>query len=102
MLYIHFNTYYIGLSGNRDMHIKSSFEWGQKVILRRVSQKRVPVIDNRRVEHMERMYQWHCQGITKWFMMIAKFVCSAFVIVLNAFSAFCVQPGLGIRFKDYV
>ena len=32
----------------------------------------------------------------------AKFVCSAFVIVLNAFSAFCVQSGLDIRFKDYV
>ena len=32
----------------------------------------------------------------------AKFVCSAFVIVLNAFSAFCVQSGLGIHLKDYV
>ena len=27
---------------------------------------------------------------------------TGFVIVLNAFSAFCVQSGLGIRFKDYV
>ena len=33
-------------------------------------------------------------------MMTAKFFCLAFVIVLNAFSAFCVQSGLGIRFKE--
>ena len=36
------------------------------------------------------------------YRVTAKFVFSAFVIVLKAFSAFCVQSGLGIRFKNYV
>ena len=63
--------------------------------------KRVPVIDNRRVEDMERMYN-DVAGNYKVAYADSKICLLSLRYSFKCLLVFYVQSGLGIRFKDYV